>query len=193
MLMLASTMQKQISMLAKGDHTNFDKYLSVCERHGVAPCYPKTDLDTFRNTVRVTFRKHDGSYRVKCPLDAVSATEHKPHGNDISCDLSNSYAILSGICTKDEAKELAERMKNREFTETTLSMKGFYYDALLCADGKNSEYIMAEICKNYAYMLDHGATTFWETILGAEDFKFAGSLCHGWSAIPIYYIRKFGK
>lgn len=29
MLMLASTMQTQISMLAKGDHTNFDKYLSV--------------------------------------------------------------------------------------------------------------------------------------------------------------------
>lgn len=29
MLMLASTMQKQISMLAKGDHTNFDKCLSV--------------------------------------------------------------------------------------------------------------------------------------------------------------------
>ena len=29
MLMLASSMQKQISMLAKGDHTNFDKCLSV--------------------------------------------------------------------------------------------------------------------------------------------------------------------
>jgi len=29
MLMLASTMQTQISMLAKGDHTNFDKHLSV--------------------------------------------------------------------------------------------------------------------------------------------------------------------
>ena len=29
MLMLASSMQRQISMLAKGDHTNFDKCLSV--------------------------------------------------------------------------------------------------------------------------------------------------------------------
>lgn len=37
-------------------------------------------------------------------------------------------------------------------------------------------------------MLDDGATTFWETELGADDFGGAGSLCHGWSAIPIYYL-----
>ena len=171
----------------------FDKYVTICQRRGKEPSYPRSDLERFRKTVRTTFRKEDGSYRVKCPLDAVSENEHIPHGNDISSDLSNSYAILSGICTGDEAKDLAERMKNDEFSKTTLSMKGFYYDALYEADPKNSEYIMADICKNYGYMLDHGATTFWETILGAEDFKFAGSLCHGWSAIPIYYIHKFNK
>jgi hypothetical protein len=39
-------------------------------------------------------------------------------------------------------------------------------------------------------MLSCGATTFWETILGAEDFNGAGSLCHGWSAIPVYWLTK---
>ena len=37
-------------------------------------------------------------------------------------------------------------------------------------------------------MLDAGATTFWETELGATDFDGAGSLCHGWSAVPLYII-----
>jgi hypothetical protein len=39
-------------------------------------------------------------------------------------------------------------------------------------------------------MLSAGATTFWETELGEADFENAGSLCHGWSALPIYYFHR---
>ena len=38
-------------------------------------------------------------------------------------------------------------------------------------------------------MLKAGSTTVWETELGEEDFSGAGSLCHGWSAMPIYYYH----
>ena len=40
-------------------------------------------------------------------------------------------------------------------------------------------------------MLYHGATSFWETIKGADDFDKAGSLCHGWSAIPVYFYYAY--
>ena len=33
----------------------------------------------------------------------------------------------------------------------------------------------------------------WETILGDADFDNAGSLCHGWSAMPVYYYNKILK
>jgi len=36
-------------------------------------------------------------------------------------------------------------------------------------------------------MLDAGATSFWETELGECDFDRAGSLCHAWSSMPVYY------
>jgi len=49
--------------------------------------------------------------------------------------------------------------------------------------------ILSELDTTYKYMLDRGATTFWETIKGADDFGGAGSLCHGWSALPIYYYE----
>jgi hypothetical protein len=39
-------------------------------------------------------------------------------------------------------------------------------------------------------MLKKGATSFWETIKGEADFDGAGSLCHGWSGLPIYYYDK---
>ena len=36
-------------------------------------------------------------------------------------------------------------------------------------------------------MLREGATSFWETELGEAAFADAGSLCHGWAALPVYY------
>ena len=41
-------------------------------------------------------------------------------------------------------------------------------------------------------MLYQGATTFWETEKGGWDFANAGSLCHGWSAIPVYVYFAYG-
>ena len=51
--------------------------------------------------------------------------------------------------------------------------------------------MFADIAEKWGYMLYHGATTFWETIAGSSDFGNAGSLCHGWSAIPIYFYHEY--
>jgi len=73
-------------------------------------------------------------------------------------------------------------------TPTTLSMVCFKYDALLLVDrNRYREQILTELDTKYKKMLDWGATSFWETELGEKDFHNAGSLCHGWSAMPIYY------
>ena len=85
-----------------------------------------------------------------------------------------------------------EAIKAGKASECSLSMKPFIYDALLETDEGYKEDILAEIRKNYGHMLDCGATSAWETMRGAGDFGKAGSLCHGWSAIPIYYYCKFG-
>jgi len=68
-------------------------------------------------------------------------------------------------------------------------MKAFIYDALLATDKDYKNYIINDIENNYKYMLDSGATTFWETIKGEADFDGAGSFCHGWSAMPVYYYN----
>ena len=55
------------------------------------------------------------------------------------------------------------------------------------------EYIVKDIEEKYGYMLENGATTFWETIGGSADFDGAGSLCHGWSALPVYWLNELVK
>ena len=67
------------------------------------------------------------------------------------------------------------------------------YEALLSVDAERYKgCILNEIKRNYKIMLDAGSDTVWETILGEADFNGAGSLCHGWSAVPIYVYRRLG-
>jgi hypothetical protein len=76
----------------------------------------------------------------------------------------------------------------------TLSMNSFRFDALLNADRtRYAPVILAELDRDYLTMLRGGATSFWETMEGEADFADAGSLCHGWSALPVYYYEILGE
>ena len=98
-------------------------------------------------------------------------------------------AILCGAADGDIAEALADRIvSDASLTKATLSMEAFVYDALLAVDKKKyKDFILYQLDKEYGFMLDNGATTFWETLDGEKAFDSAGSLCHGWSALPIYY------
>ena len=103
-----------------------------------------------------------------------------------SSQLSNSMALLIGLGNRDLAGKL---VNDDKLIKVTLSMNTFYYDALLSIDKHlYSNFIVEDIKKKYGMMLNEGATTFWETEKGWRDFDNAGSLCHGWSAIPAYYL-----
>ncbi len=101
--------------------------------------------------------------------------------------LCNSIAILVGIGGEETAKKM---LASDALVPVTLSMHTYFYDALLQTNVDYSSYVIEDIKKKYGYMLSQGATTFWETEKGFEDFDGAGSLCHGWSAIPAYYLPR---
>ncbi len=104
--------------------------------------------------------------------------------------LGNSFALLIGL---GDERTVNAIKTDKNLIETSLSMLIYKYDALLAADPDNKEFIINEIRELYKYMLDQGATTFWETIKGEADFGGGGSLCHGWSALPVYYYHLFNK
>jgi len=111
--------------------------------------------------------------------------------HDSTCsELVNAWAVLSGAAVGARAERIAAVLAAGDagLTPTTLSMVCFKYDALLLVDrNRYREQILTELDTKYKKMLDWGATSFWETELGEKDFHNAGSLCHGWSAMPIYY------
>ena len=138
-------------------------------------------------------------YGDKINTDSVLAAIHKTfynaekglyklstHGEAYS-QLGNSLAILVGLGDADLAHKI---VTDKGLIPVTLSMNTFYYDALLSFGDKYSTFVIEDIKRKYGNMLEQGATTFWETEKGWEDFAGAGSLCHGWSAIPVYYLLK---
>lgn len=107
--------------------------------------------------------------------------------------LGNSLAILSGLSSAEESQIIISKMLTEEdsFLPMTLSMRCYYYDALLKVSAKYQDIVLEDIVDRYSKMLNEGATTFFETEKGWKDFDCAGSLCHGWSATPIHYFRLF--
>jgi len=113
--------------------------------------------------------------------------------------LTNALCLLCGAADGLDTKEIEHLLACNgenmpDCIPDTLSMQCFRFDALLCTNrAKYAPIILDEIDRNCLHMLRNGATTFWETIKGEADFSDAGSLCHGWSALPIYYYETLCK
>lgn len=107
-------------------------------------------------------------------------------------EVGNSLAILADVCSKKEKEFICKNIVEGNMLLCTLSLKTFKYDALLSCGDCYKDYIVKEIRKEYSYMLSQGADCTWETIEGKSAFQNAGSLCHGWSALPAKYLVDFG-
>jgi hypothetical protein len=108
-------------------------------------------------------------------------------GEPIVSQLGNAMALLIGL--GDDRTENAVKCE-KHLIPATLSTMGFVYDALLLRKDANKDFVINDIRLKYKSMLDQGATTFWETLEGQTAFDNAGSLCHGWSALPVHYYHR---
>lgn len=107
-------------------------------------------------------------------------------------ELTNALIVYAHAAPDERAERVCRLLTSDDGTllPVTLSHSIFKYEALLHQGGYH-RYVFDKIGKVFGAMLARDATTFWETEKGASDFDNAGSLCHGWSAIPIYLYRKY--
>ena len=153
-----------------------DSYAMICKILGRKTSFQGA-IGRIKTKVRDTF------LNAETKQFFVSSPDEKP------TELANSLAVLTGVADGEMAEKICESMASEAFLPCSLSMKPFKYDAMLKVDReKYKNVILDEIRATYKPMADGGSGTVWETIEGAEAFDNAGSLCHGWSAIPIYYF-----
>ena len=104
---------------------------------------------------------------------------------------TQALALYVGATPENVKAAVVENMLSDRMIPCTLSASIYEYDVLLQIGDSYREYVRKEIESIWGKMLYAGATTFWETDLGHADFHNAGSLCHGWSAVPIYLYGKY--
>lgn len=100
-------------------------------------------------------------------------------------ELIQALALCAGVVPEKRRGSLRRKLLGGGLVPVTLSYSLFKYEALL-QDPSHAEAVFGEVARRWGSMLLRGATTFWEVDEGAEAFDRAGSLCHGWSAIPYY-------
>ena len=104
---------------------------------------------------------------------------------------TQALALYVGAVPENVKAAVVENMLSDRMIPCTLSASIYEYDVLLQIGDSYREYVRKEVESIWGKMLYAGATTFWETDLGHADFHNAGSLCHGWSAVPIYLYGKY--
>ncbi len=156
-----------------------DSYMSMCEMAEIPFKYGEL-AEEMRVFIREEFLDENGLF-----------TLHS--GKEQYTVLGNALAVFCGVAFENEAVKICDSIVKNELTPSSLSMNIWKYEAMMFTDKERyRDYILDEIRQNYKKMLDAGSTTVWETLEGSEAFGNAGSLCHGWSAVPVYIYNKLG-
>ena len=168
-----------------------------------------TDMaEPLRRRIRETFRRPDGLYQTDlegthiCELGnalaVLTGVADEADARVICGVLSGRQTVLPveripidpAVLTRVDDRTTPDADIIR-IVPVSLSMSAFVYDALLATDREAyADFVLADIDSRFGMMLDAGADTFWETMGGWRTFAEAGSLCHGWSAIAIYYYHQ---
>ena len=113
---------------------------------------------------------------------------------------ANIFAVLYDIAdVRQQEKIIQNVINNEEIPAITTPYFNFFALDMLCRIGKFQE-VWDTLHSYWGGMLDRGAVTFWEefdpTVPESEQYdmygdKFGKSLCHAWSASPIYFLARY--
>lgn len=113
---------------------------------------------------------------------------------------ANIFAILFDIADSQQKKQIVENVLCNDLVpEITTPYFKFYEMDALCKMGRLQNVLM-RIREYWGGMIKKGAVTFWEEydpdVLEEEQYdmygdKFGKSLCHAWSASPIYLLARY--
>lgn len=154
----------------------YNSYLRLCRVCEVKPAY--VDIEGMKKAIYSAF------YSTEYGLLRTRVNDDTFH------ELTQSLAIIAGVCSDSS---LADKLANPEnqMVKVSLSTSLFKYRALLDMGERYADCVLCEIAKIWGDMIFKGAETLWETAVGADDFENAGSLCHAWSAVPVYLLFRY--
>ena len=114
-------------------------------------------------------------------------------GQQHYAELTQALAVLSGCAPGPVAERLLERIVDPQtpWQRSTFSQCIYIFEALMTDRQRFGPHVFERIDRDWGAMLLQGATSFWETLSGSKGISGGGSLCHGWSAIPVCFYAAY--
>lgn len=176
--------------VASENHAGFNLYLyealSACawmaQQHGDA-----RDASALRRRARsLATAIHDVFWDAR---HGHYATRHVGRSRRDAHEHIQVLALYHGIVPRADRPKLLAKIRRAKLPGMTLSSLMYMARMLLHSNAAGRSYLAELIAQRWHPMALQGATSFWETQHGGDDFFHAGSLCHGWSAAPVYYYQ----
>ncbi|MDZ7290842.1 MAG: glycoside hydrolase family 78 protein [candidate division KSB1 bacterium] len=104
---------------------------------------------------------------------------------------TQSVALVSQVAKDDRAQKARADMLAPPAGYVRAGspfFKFFLLEALIREE--NTLAVLTEIRDKWGFMIDHGATTFWEMWSGPKG-RLTRSYCHGWSAAPTFFLSTY--
>lgn len=125
--------------------------------------------------------------------DAENAVLRTRDDSSLTHEAVQAIALYLGVIPEHDRIRVWEQLKNGRHVPITLSsflylLEAAYQDAQH-GNLDPMEWVAARMRTIFEPM-PNACGTYWETAKGEADFDGAGSLCHGWSAIPIWFFQR---
>jgi hypothetical protein len=146
-------------------------------------------LRTQAEKIKRAINLHLWSNEKKAYIDSIHEDGVK---SGIISQQTNTMIYLYDCFTKDRRRDLTDMLIHcpEGYVRIGSPFMSFFYIEALAKMGKVNTAV--EYIKQWwGMMLDHGATTCWETFPGFEKDRLTRSHCHAWSAAPGFFLGAY--
>ncbi len=99
--------------------------------------------------------------------------------------------LFHNLVPEDMIRTVFESLSSGKLVPISYSAFSYFVRALMPLGPEARAFVEKTIAGQFEPPVLSGATSLWETSFGADDFAFAGSLCHAWSSIHVYYAGAY--
>ena len=99
--------------------------------------------------------------------------------------------LYNGLVPAERRERVLQKLYSGELTGITFSALPYLPGAVMEQNETSRNWCAEKLANLFEPLILQNATSLWETPSGANDFSYAGSLCHGWSSLPAYFNQRY--
>ncbi len=177
-------------------HQNCLAVQGLREAAELAAWLGRNDLATAWNELAAAFAQATNAHlwndAQQAYTDCLRDGQHSP----VYSQQTQTVALTAGVATGARALRCRQIIEDppEGFVRAGSPFFEFFLLEALQGEGREHE-VIAAIRRDWGWMVEMGATTFWESWSGAgamqADGRLTRSHCHGWSAAPTYFLSTY--